>query len=88
MAHIGEFNVNTQGGYKKLADLTGAVFEDGKTYLLQIRNPATIIISAEAPESGGFYISNNEIFSYTKTAGEDLYIKTAHTFASIVNISE
>lgn len=88
MAHIGEFTVSTKGEYKKLQDLTGAAFEDDKTYLLQIRNPATIIISADVPVSGGFYISNNDIFSYTKKAGEDLYIKTTHTFASIVNISE
>lgn len=88
MAHIGEFAISTKGEYKKLQDLTGTAFEDDKTYLLQISNPATIIVSAEVPKSGGFYISNNDIFSYTKKSGEDLYIKTPHSFSSIVNISE
>lgn len=87
MANLGQWTINTNGEYKKLSDLTGINFEDGKTYLFQIQNSALIYSSATVPEEGGFLINNTNINSYTKQSGEDLYIKTTYSSA-VVNISD
>ena len=87
MAHLGEFVINTGGQYKKVSDLTGITFEDGKQYTFQIQNSATIISSAEKPTKGGFYIDAPTLNLYTKQPGEDLYIKT-QLFKAILNIAE
>ena len=87
MAHLGEFVINTGGQYKKVADLTGITFEDGKQYTFQIQNGAIIISSATKPTKGGFYINTPVLNLYTKQPGEDLYIKTLF-FKAILNIAE
>ena len=87
MAHLGEYVINTGGQYKKVSDLTGITFEDGKQYTCQIQNSATIIGSTEKPTRGGFYINTPVLNLYTKQAGEDLYIKT-QLFKAILNIAE
>ena len=87
MAHLGEFVINTGGQYKKVADLTGITFEDGKQYTFQIQNSATIISSATKPTKGGFYINTPVLNRYTKKESEDLYIKT-QLFKAILNIAE
>ena len=87
MAHLGEFVINTQGQYEKVADLTGITFEDGKQYTFQIQNSATIISATEKPTKGGFYINTPVLNLYTKQPGEDLYIKTLF-FRAILNIAE
>lgn len=86
MAHLGEFSINTFGQYKKLSDLTGISFEDGKQYTFQIQNSATIISASSVPTKGGFYISQPTLNLYTKQAGEDLYIKT-NFFNAVINIA-
>ena len=87
MAHLGEFIINTEGQYAKVADLTGINFEDGKQYTFQIQNSATVISATQKPTKGGFYINTPTLNLYTKQAGEDLWIKTQ--FGSVVlNISE
>lgn len=92
MAHLGEFFINTEGRYEKVADLTGITFEDGKQYTFQIQNSATVISAAEKPTKGGFYINTPALNLYTKQAGEDLWIKTESYFyilnPTILNISE
>lgn len=87
MAHLGEFFINTEGQYKKVADLTGITFEDGKQYTFQIQNSATVISASEKPTKGGFYINTPTLNLYTKQAGEDLYIKTSYP-NSILNIAD
>lgn len=87
MAHLGEFIINTGGQYKKVSDLTGITFEDGKQYTFQIQNGAIIISSATKPTEGGFYINTPVLNLYTKQPGEDLYIKTLF-FKAILNIAE
>lgn len=87
MAHLGRFVINTNGEYKKVEDLTGLTFEDGKQYTFQIQNSATVISSVEEPTAGGFYISDLGLNLYTKKAGEDLYIKTG-PFSAVLDIAE
>lgn len=87
MGHLGEFVINTQGKYQKVSDLTGITFEDGKQYTFQIQNRATVISSATEPTKGGFYINNTDLNLYTKTAGEDLWIKSV-SHVVVLNIAE
>ena len=89
MAHLGEFVINTGGQYKKVSDLTGITFEDGKQYTFQIQNSATVISATEQPTKGGFYINTPALNLYTKQTGEDLWIKTNFYFSSVIlNIAE
>ena len=87
MANLWSGAINTNGTYKKVSDLTGITFEDGKQYTFQIQNSATIISAAEKPTQGGFYIDTPVLNLYTKQPGEDLYIKTLF-FRAILNIAE
>ncbi len=87
MGNLGFFIINTAGKFKKLSDLTGITFEDGKQYTFQIQNSCFIQSSATLPESGGFWIAEPSLNLFTKTAGEDFYIKTTYRQATI-NIAE
>lgn len=87
MAHLGEFVINTEGQYAKVADLTGINFEDGKQYTFQIQNNVTVISATEQPTKGGFCINTPALNLYTKQTGEDLWIKTQFGSA-VLNISE
>lgn len=87
MGNLWSGGINTNGEYKKVSDITGINFEDGKQYTFQIQNSATIISSVTQPTAGGFLINNSEVNLYTKPAGEDLYIKTTYTSATL-NIAE
>lgn len=54
MGHLGQFIINTNGEYKKLSEITGLTFEDGKQYTFQIQNSAFVLSSATVPKDGGF----------------------------------
>ena len=85
MAHLGKVTIATWNKFKKLSEISNIVLEDGKTYILQICNPAYVISSSVEPTDGGFYINNPQIFTYTKVGGEDLWLKSNY---AILNIAE
>ena len=85
MAHFGQFTIKKEDNYKNMSDLI--TFEDGKTYTLQIQNPALIQSSSTEPTKGGFYINKPDIFTFTKKEGENLYIK-AEAFFTVVNVAD
>ena len=85
MANLGQFKIQKEDNYKNMSDLM--TFEDGKTYTLQIKNPASIQSSSTAPTNGGFYINKPDIFTFTKKEGENLYIK-AESFFTVVNVAD
>lgn len=85
MANLGQFKIQKEDNYKNMSDLMA--FEDGKTYTLQIQNPASIQSASATPTSGGFYINKPDIFTFTKKEGENLYIK-AETFFIVVNVAD
>ena len=85
MANLGQFKIQKEDGYKNMSNLM--TFEDGKTYTLQIQNPALIQSSSTDPTKGGFYINKPDIFTFTKKEGENLYIKSEAFFA-VVNVAD
>lgn len=85
MANLGIFQINTNGKYEKLSDLTGITFNMGSQYLMQNKGGCCILIeSAILPKEGGFTVSNNP-FIY-ECDGTDVYIKTNGNV--YLNISE
>ena len=87
MGHLGQFIIKTNGKYKKLSELTGLTFEDGKQYTFQIQNSAFVLSSATVPKDGGFYIAAPTLNLFTKTAGEDFYIKTT-CIEAMINLAQ
>ena len=82
MANLGTFTI-INSDYEKLAELTELTFEEGKTYTIQIYNPAFI---REGTIGNGFYIFDNKPFQYT-AGSNDLYIKVKGERCEI-NIAE
>lgn len=85
MANLGFFEIDTDGEYVNLSDITGITFASGKTYLIQIQGSCNLCESATKPTKGGFLINKNEPFSYTSN-GTTLWVCTVSS--SYINIAE
>lgn len=92
MANLGFFEIDTDGEYKTLEELTELTFTAGKTYSLQVQNGGgllTICSSETLPQKGGFVMNDMEKFNYTPAEGVNLYLKTAGFGAvNYLNIAE
>ena len=85
MANLGIFEINTNGAYVKLSELTNITFNMGQKYLMQNKSGNCILIeSLDMPTEGGFTV-NNKPFIY-ECDGSDIYIKTNGNV--FLNISE
>lgn len=85
MANLGIFEINTNGEYLKLSDITGITFNINQRYLMQNKGGNCILIeSLDVPKEGGFTV-NNKPFIY-ECDGSDIYIKTNGNV--FLNISE
>lgn len=88
MAHIGEFNINTNGTYTTLAELIPELeLMAGTTYTLQVRGNLLIQVTDKTPQSGGFIIKDLTPFAYKHEDGYELYVKTCEE-GCIINIAE
>lgn len=97
MANKGFIEITSNEGWVNVAQAmqnkyTDFVFEDGKTYVIQIfgRNQICVTTGNEPEEKEGFE-RNEEPFAYTHTTGEVLFVKGKYTsdFERIgINISE
>lgn len=79
MANLGFFQVNTNGEYKTLEEVTGLTFTTGTKYFLQVQNAGgylTTCTSETLPTKGGFILKSSEKFSYTPVEGANLYLNT------------
>lgn len=91
MANLGFFEVNTNGEYKTIEEVTGLTFTTGTKYTMQIDNvndKVFLCISPTVPNKGGFSRKQGEIFSYTPTENENFYIYTSKYDGCTLNISE
>lgn len=87
MANLGIFEINTNGAYMKLSDLTGITFSSGSSYLMQNYGHSCIIIETNEQQeniNGGFVVDNKP-FLY-ECNGTPVYIKTNNQI--YLNISE
>lgn len=88
MAHIGEFEINTNGQYVKLLDfIPNFEMVDGTTYTLQIRGNIITQVAPETPTKGGFIVKDLTPVCYKHKQGNDLYIRTCEE-GCIINIAE
>lgn len=80
MVNLGFFEVNTNGEYQTIEEVTGLTFTTGTKYSLQVQNGGgflTICPSATLPTEGGVVLKDLEKFDYTPVQGVNLYLKTA-----------
>lgn len=80
MANSYTGEINTNGIFEKVADVTDFTFTEDAIYTMQVQNSCYLKIG-----NAEFYVSN-EKFQYTATA-DDLYIKT-NTLGCVLTILE
>ena len=83
MANLWTGNVNTNGVYQKLSELSEITFTTDTKYVIQIQNLAYV---REGTVGEGILINTTDPFEY-QAGEEDLYIMTP-TFGCVVNISD
>lgn len=88
MGILANAKIDVDREYKKLADVANITFEDGKTYAFQVRKGVFLASSSSKPEIDGFIVATPEPFTFTKVAGEDLWVKTAWGVPARIVISE
>ena len=84
MSNLGTWNLNNTD-YRKISELTGITFEEGKTYTLQITSGQAYI--REGLNGAGFLIDNTKPFQYT-AGTDDLFIKVTVLYSCVLNIGD
>lgn len=90
MANLGFFEINTNGEYKTLEELTELTFTEGTKYNMQVQNGGsylTICIADSKPTSGGFLMKDLEKFDYTPVSGNNAYLRTSGYGVAYLNIA-
>lgn len=86
MANIAFVKITNNEEYQDVETLAGTAFTAGTAYLMQVQGVATICLSAEKPEEGGFVLYNSPVFQYTPNGTDKLWIKTVKQVAYL-NVS-
>ena len=87
MTNLAYKEIRTDGDYVDLEEALGITFEMGKVYQIQLLNTATVIISDEKPEEGGFFIFDNKPIGY-EHLGSKLWVKATEGRPIVVNVAE
>ena len=90
MANLGFFEIDTQGEYKTLEEITGLTFTEGIKYIMQVQNSGsylTVCIADSTPTKGGFLMKDLEKFDYTPVSGNSIYVYTSKYGRAYLNIA-
>lgn len=84
--NLAKINIEAKKEYQSLSALAAMSFEQGKTYVLQVRGGVVTLCESETqPSDGGFVISNQTPFEYTASGG-DLWVQSDR--GAVINIAD
>lgn len=67
--------VATTKVFQRIENISDAVFTDGNTYILQVKQGACEVYASASEPQEGFLVRDFEKFEFTKESGESLWIR-------------